>query len=274
MHLILPGSPELRKYVEFFWWAEIESSDENTFTYYSVASAKTDLLFTYLGNFERIEASGNREKEGPAGFYGQNNICKRYVANSRKAGIFGVRFYPHAIPALFSVSAAELTNQTIGLRDFLGNEGEHLTERIFAARTTGRRVEIISGFLEDKLRSRRNLQNDDIERAVGLVHLAKGQVKLPKLVESSGLSERQFERVFKEKAGFAPKFYLRIVRFEAALEHFEHNGDSLTDTALECGYFDQSHFIRDFKEFAKMTPGEYFSLRAKFSPDVGFVQFS
>lgn len=78
------------------------------------------------------------------------------------------------------------------------------------------------------------------------------------------LSERQFERKFREYSGFNPKLCMRIVRFEEACNFYGHSGQkTMTEIAHECGYYDQSHFIRDFKEFSGYEPGHYFSGRAE-----------
>ena len=71
------------------------------------------------------------------------------------------------------------------------------------------------------------------------------------------MSDRSFERRFKELAGFSPKLYSRIARFQAALTHYG-SGLPLTDIAHNCGYYDQSHFINDFKEFSGYSPKVYF----------------
>jgi len=73
------------------------------------------------------------------------------------------------------------------------------------------------------------------------------------------LSERQFERQFRKFSGFSPKLFSRIVRFQSALTQYGNNEKSLTEIALETGYYDQSHFIHDFKEFSGYHPKQYFS---------------
>jgi transcriptional regulator GlxA family with amidase domain len=72
------------------------------------------------------------------------------------------------------------------------------------------------------------------------------------------LSRRQFERNFKACSGFSPKLYTRIIRFQAAAKEYGMQYQSLTDIAYRCGYYDQSHFIHDFKEFSGFHPKEYF----------------
>jgi AraC-like DNA-binding protein len=88
---------------------------------------------------------------------------------------------------------------------------------------------------------------------------AKNLPKVRDLASHFNLSERQFERKFSEYAGMSPKRFMRIVRFENACNLYRNKLEkSLTEIAYECGYFDQSHFIRDFKTFSGYEPGQYF----------------
>jgi AraC-like DNA-binding protein len=84
-----------------------------------------------------------------------------------------------------------------------------------------------------------------------------GIIKIDRLVKGVYMSNRQFERVFKERMGVSPKFYSRLVRFGNAWLLKESNPQmNWTTVAYECNYFDQMHLIRDFKEFANANPTE------------------
>src|SRR5699024_12361683 len=72
-------------------------------------------------------------------------------------------------------------------------------------------------------------------------------------------SELQFGRNFKKASGFTPKFFARIVRFQTAMESFGLETQTMAEIALKCGYYDQSHFIHEFKEFSGYLPGEFFA---------------
>jgi AraC-like DNA-binding protein len=85
-----------------------------------------------------------------------------------------------------------------------------------------------------------------------------GQVNIRELSTQYFLSQKQFERKFKEHSGFMPKLYARIVRFETALSGYSRNR-SLTEVGYESGYYDQSHFIHDFKKFSGHHPRSYFA---------------
>jgi AraC-like DNA-binding protein len=98
-----------------------------------------------------------------------------------------------------------------------------------------------------------------IEAIVEHVLVAQGDVVLDELIAQSGLARRQFERRFKHTTGFSPAFFQRLVRFQRSYRMLENGtATSLTDMAHTCGYFDQSHFIRDFKRFSGMNPRTYF----------------
>lgn len=84
-----------------------------------------------------------------------------------------------------------------------------------------------------------------------------GMSKIDTLVKQACMSNRQFERIFKDRMGVSPKFYSRLVRFGKAWLLKEDNPQfTWTEVAYECNYFDQMHFIRDFKEFANANPTE------------------
>ena len=82
------------------------------------------------------------------------------------------------------------------------------------------------------------------------------------MTEQIGLSPKRFIQVFRDETGFTPKVFCRIRRFQQALELMEDarssNGPSV---ALDCGYFDQAHFIHDFRAFSGINPSAYLANR-------------
>ena len=123
------------------------------------------------------------------------------------------------------------------------------------------RVAILTEFLERRLCDVRTAE-PAVFGSISHIIEARGLVNVRHLAREYFLSERQFERKFKEFAGFSPKTYSRIIRFQAALKEYGRN-KSLTDIAMDCGYYDQSHFINDFREFTGYNPKVYFSGRAE-----------
>jgi AraC-like DNA-binding protein len=97
-----------------------------------------------------------------------------------------------------------------------------------------------------------------IQSAAKLLHHTKGEYRVAELADYCQVSVRQLERGFRKVIGTSPKVFARTLRFERAQRRLMFHPDAeLTDLAYECGYFDQAHFIKDFKAFAGKTPSEY-----------------
>ncbi|MNT33599.1 DNA-binding transcriptional activator FeaR [compost metagenome] len=97
-----------------------------------------------------------------------------------------------------------------------------------------------------------------IQYSLSQIVKSKGGILLKDLHDDLQLSERSFERKFKQSIGISPKLYARICRFKVSLNQLKNNDfQKLSDIAYENDYSDQSHFIRSFKEFAGFSPLQY-----------------
>ncbi len=221
-----------------------------------MADGCVEIVFHYRASFDEIDAEGKRTHSPVASIQAQSTAFRRF-STGNSFGIFGAYLYPYAIPRLFSFPAYDFTNISPDLRSVFGGEGNLLEEQISEAPDNETRVKIASNFLGRKLRlSTRELP--PIYRAIDLVLGAAGDVRISELAREHQLSTRQFERKFKEFAGLNPKLYSRVVRFQAATQHKLAGVRDLTEIAYACGYYDQSHFINEFRQFSGYTPKEYF----------------
>lgn len=96
-----------------------------------------------------------------------------------------------------------------------------------------------------------------VARAAKLLTEATGEAGISAVARALGLSERQFERRFLARIGVTPKRFAALARFERAIARASASS-SLTTAAIDAGYYDQSHFIRDFRRFAGLSPKQYF----------------
>lgn len=249
----IPPPPSLSGYVRFFW--VLESDDP--YTHRSMADGCVEMVFHYNGIFDEVMPDNKPEKSYASGIQGPSQYFRRFTI-SKGFGIFGVYLYPFAVTQLFSLPTTEITNQMPDMETFMGQRGKDLEEKIMLATDNAQRVKIMSEFLENQL-LKNNSTPHYLCRAIRDIIQRKGNIRVNDIAAQHFLSTRQFERKFKELAGFAPKLYARIIRFQAATFEYCNKHKSLTDIAYECGYYDQSHFINEFKAFSGFHPKAYFS---------------
>ncbi len=246
-------SERFTNFVKSFWVLE---SDE-PYTHYSMADVCPELLFHYKGHFDELFDNGKIEKSFTAGIHGQTHSTRKFHIN-KGFGIFGVCLYPQTIPLLFGIPSTEVTNQMPDLNVLLKAEGDELEEKIAEAIDSNQRIKIVEGFIEHKFRLNQKEQLP-VFSCIRTIIQKRGVLNIKQLADSHFLSERQFERQFLKFSGFGPKLFSRIVRFHSAMAQYGNNEKSLTEIAYETGYYDQSHFIHDFKKFSGHLPKEYFS---------------
>jgi AraC-like DNA-binding protein len=157
-------------------------------------------------------------------------------------------------------------------------DGELLVERLHDAPRWEARVAILDDFLVRRLDAAEPASPDVVWAWHRLVD-SDGRLPVGELCAKLGCSRKHLLRRFKEQIGVGPKTYARVLRFQRAVHMLGHRegangadelgaGRELTwaEVALECGYFDQAHMNRDFRQFAGASPGE---LAASLLPDGG-----
>jgi AraC-like DNA-binding protein len=95
-----------------------------------------------------------------------------------------------------------------------------------------------------------------LKKSIAYIQNSRGQISTGNIHREFSISERQFERIFRFNVGISPKRFVEIARLNYAISIISKNSN-LTETAYEAGYYDQSHFIRSFKFYTGMTPGEF-----------------
>jgi len=256
LYQVFDPPANLAPYVRFFWALESDLEPGETFVHRSMADGCVEMVFHYRSAFDEITPDERIESSPLASIQAQSTRFRRFVTGE-SFGIFGAYLYPFAIPRLFGFPASDFTNISPDLSSVFGTEGAILDERMCTAPTNADRAKIVSEFFTAKLNARvRELPV--IFRSIHTVLANKGTLAVESLAAEHNISKRQFERRFKDLAGLSPKLYSRVVRFQAATQFKLSGTRDLTEIAYACGYYDQSHFINDFREFSGYTPKEYF----------------
>ncbi len=240
-HQVILPEKGLDNFVNHFWGSSWNTGIQGSINYHSTASTNTELVFA----FEPGKQSVFSILQGHTGNYS----C---IETGGLSEMFGVSLYSYAIPYLFKASAGELVSQVVELQDIMRSDAEVITHRLANADSFGKRVEIMSQYLKSKLDTTRKT-DVSIINAINKIRKLNGQVNIGNLAKESFLSQKQFERRFKNFSGFNPKLYARIFRFESSLPPYYDD----TSKAPDLGYYDQAHFINDFKQFSGFSPTRY-----------------
>jgi AraC-like DNA-binding protein len=121
-------------------------------------------------------------------------------------------------------------------------------------------------FLEEALLTKLNYRKRYLDSLISFVDIVEAQrnnINLGEIAQSLGMSLKTLERRCLEVIGITPKSYIRLVRYNHALEtvRTDKSGRNWIDIATECGYYDQSHFIREFKQLTGDSPEKYRTIR-------------
>jgi AraC-like DNA-binding protein len=166
-----------------------------------------------------------------------------------------VHFRPGGAFPFLGIPLGELQDAAAGLDDIWGRGGRELHERLIAAPSAGTRF----GLLEDFLLSRARFsvrRDPGVAAALAAVE-ANPSVQMAEVRRLTGLSMKRMIALFRSEVGLAPKAYARVRRLQAALRQLGAGAVGGARVAADAGYFDQAHFVREFRSFTAMTPSQY-----------------
>jgi AraC-like DNA-binding protein len=167
-------------------------------------------------------------------------------------------FYPTGTYRLLGIDMQRTVNTGVNATEFWGNEADEIAKQLHTAPSYDAMIDIIDSFItlkfQQSCRPEEPIDKVAIQMLDPLLHYS-----LTEWASIACLSLRQFERNFITRVGISPKLFIRIVRFEYAMNiKNNYSEKNWSEIALECGYTDSSHLLREFKEFAEFAPGRFY----------------
>ena len=193
---------------------------------------------------------------------GQHTIVtNRYIA--RDFWALQIVLQPGALFRLTGIPSYELTNTFIDAEAVWGREIRQAYEQMCNTEEVEKAIIVAEAFLE-KIVQQSKRESHGIDQVSQLILCQNQSISIDKLAEQACLSPRQFHRKFTERMGISPKVFDRIVRFEKAfrLKNAHPNLDWLT-IAVNCGYYDYQHLVKDYKDFTKLSPPAFYEADTK-----------
>lgn len=195
-----------------------------------------------------------------------SSLCSKHLFTAINSTVrfIGASLYPWSIPLLLGVNTSEISDCVYSLEQVL-SEFRTLVQQISEIKDPLKAIYCLENFLLNRLNSGRREDLLASFMAKSII-LSKGKSTLESMHNLHTLTEKQAVERFKRSIGLPPKRFIRLVRFFNALRQLKvKENPSLTDIAYNCGYFDQSHFINDFKLFSGTTPRGYLSEQHPFT---------
>jgi AraC-like DNA-binding protein len=179
------------------------------------------------------------------------------IPSGRQAAMFIIAFKKGMAYPFFPVPMNEMADRVVDADLLWGRNFAHLREHLMEIRDVDLKFAAAERFLLRHFQTRFNL-NPAVEYALAEIIGSPDQINLGRVSGRLGYSQKHFIALFKQQVGVTPKSYLKIMRFQKAIAEIEACGEvDWTGISLDCGFYDQAHFINDFKFFSGFTPEEY-----------------
>lgn len=171
---------------------------------------------------------------------------------------FAVRFYPFGFTNFLNTAVSTLVGKETPLEKIFGDRrAKELERSIVDAANTGQRITIVETFLLSILSEAQTI-DALIKSTVDDLLSSGGSLHIKNIIKEDPSLRRTLERRFRKQVGISPKQLAKVLRLQAALKlMLGNNHDTLTKIAYDVDYYDQAHFIKDFKEFTGTSPGEF-----------------
>lgn len=178
------------------------------------------------------------------------------VGAAGRVDTLGIRFRPGAAAPFLRLPAHELTDTTVALSELWRGEAGELEERLHAA-GDAERIALLSAALLRRLADA-GAPHPAAAYACAVIAATGGRTSVREMADGAGLSPRQLERLFAEAVGLSPRMARRVARFRGAIDRLGREPSiAWTRLALDSGFYDQAHLVRDFRALAGLTPTAY-----------------
>jgi AraC-like DNA-binding protein len=249
----LPASTECNSLIKSFWTVDSQGKPDQTIEKI-IPDGYPEIIYHYKDPYE-ANISGTWETQDKFLLAGQ--IKKHFfLRNTGAIGMIGIKMMPTALYDLFQIDMSQITNKVVNIGALIPNVSQLLMEILRSQVPFEKKVKLLEHFFEKEALILNN-QKNICTQAIDLIIKSDGIISINEIVLCLALSERNLERHFNKSVGLSPKFYSRIIRLGKVFNLLKADKIEWTAIAHLCGYYDQAHFIKNFKEFTGEDPTKY-----------------
>lgn len=248
--------PDLGALVKCYWTLEVQV-EPNPQKQRIIPDGCIEMAFILGDDIKRYISEDDFILQPRALVLGQT-IDPFYIEPTGYVNTFAIRFYPYGFANFVTTPIKNLANKETPIELLFGEKpAKELEQKIVQAADTRERIEIIEKFLLDKLNNKAFIDNI-VKTTIDTLLSTKGSTPIKAILKDNLSKRRQLERMFVKQIGISPKQLGKIIRLQAALKMIlNQKTENLTKIAYDSEYYDQAHFIKDFKEFTGTNPKEF-----------------
>lgn len=260
---------QLRPFVRYYWILKCHGPGATTDEYLAPDGFE-ELIFSYGGSFRRTEIHG--------GVTSREVLERSYVVGCKTVGVnclrlgdlsmVGVKFWPNSLYSLLGIPMSELRGRPLELGELGVRKLAEIESRIFDAASEYSIKRVLDDSLTPSELSRRS--GGLVGLSVARIFEARGDIVIDDILRSEGRHYRTAEREFRERVGVPPKQLAKVVRFKHAYTALTQRSRQAPRSVgpLDCGYYDASHFLKDFRRFTGTSPRNFLRSQPGFSTEI------
>ena len=242
---------ELKHLIECYWI--VKSTDHSPLLQKIIPDGFPEIIF-HFGDPYKIELKKDWEPQAASLVAGQITSYF-FLENTGQSDILGIKLKPAALTMLFGADMSLLKDKVVSFSQFGNMELNVIDQSIREVSDSIERINIINAHV---LKLSSFVQTHPLEKVIDLIFSSNGMLPVSAISDQTEISDRQLERLFKKYVGLSPKFFARIIRFNYIFQVAQGKKLNWAEVGVESGFYDQAHFIKNFKAFTGEDPSRYF----------------
>lgn len=255
MYALRQPAEALRPHIESYWSVSPDAGGAVDLRVDVYVDARADLVFNFGAPYTR-EVIGGAARTVARSNLDAQRLRPIRITQRGAVEVCGVRFHVGGVGVFVDRELAAFTDATPDPAEVFGAEILRVEQELREACDIDARARILDAFF--LARRAVDAGREALDRALALAVEGAGRATVAELARAAGTSTRQLDRLFARHVGVAPKTLSRVLRFQSALRALMRDpACPLADVAAAAGYFDQSHFVKNFKKFTGGVPRGY-----------------
>lgn len=263
IYLVRKPAPPLAPFVQVLWYAQAPLKEHKRERV--LPSGCVEVILSLSRDFLMDCPEGEPDRPNAPGLVVGARSVYEIIDTADMNALIGIHFRPGGFGPFVGDCADRFSNQSLPLDQLWGASAWVLRDALREIPCAEARLAFLESYLLERFTARRP-RHALVDYALGRFQQDSQASTVRQVARSIGWSERRFSQVFREQVGFPPKVWCRIQRFQRAVQQLHAGADlKWAELALECGFYDQSHFANEFRAFSGIDATTYSALRTQFT---------